>query len=222
MSFFNPVAIIAILIGLTVHEWSHAFVASRLGDPTAHNQGRLTLNPIAHIDPMGALLFLTIGFGWAKPVPVNPFYFNNPKQGMMLTAIAGPLSNLILAFLAYLGLLLLGGPASSVWSFLSIPATGPVAVTFFLQLFSYSLFVNLGMMAFNLLPIGPLDGSNVLHAFIPLSLEDRYADYLRVGPFILLAVLLGESFLGIQFFSTWITVIMDFVLRVFLFVTGRI
>ncbi len=212
--FFSPIAILAFLVGLTVHEWAHAFVATRLGDPTPHNNGRLTFNPVAHIDPLGAILFLTVGFGWAKPVPVNPAYFSEPKKGMFLTALAGPVSNFLLALFSFWVLLLLG-VRPSVWSFLSLPASGSPAFLFFAQFFAYSLFTNLGMMAFNLLPIGPLDGSKALEAFIPLRYDDRYQEYLRVGPYILLALLLGERFLHIDVFGVWITSIMNVVVQGF-------
>ena len=107
MGFLNPIFILSILIALTVHEWAHAFVANRLGDPTAREMGRLTLNPIVHLDPMGTILFLLVGFGWGKPVPVNERYFHHPKRDTALVAAAGPVSNLVLAFIAFIALSLL-------------------------------------------------------------------------------------------------------------------
>ncbi len=214
-TLFHPIAILAILVALTVHEWAHAITATRLGDPTPANQGRLTLNPIAHLDPLGAILFLLAGFGWAKPVPVNPGYFQNPRMGMLLTAAAGPFSNLILAFIAFITLALLGDTSLSVWSLLSAPVGRSAIETFFLQFCTYSLFTNLGLMAFNLLPIGPLDGSKVLEAFIPLHQQDRYADYLRVGPYILLFLLLSDRILGVSLLGGWMMWIMEWVLRGF-------
>lgn len=97
-----PFVIIALIVGFTIHEFSHAFVAYKFGDPTAKNQGRLTLNPISHLDPIGTLLIFLAGFGWAKPVPVNRFYFKNPRLSGVLVSVAGPLSNLFIAFLAFL------------------------------------------------------------------------------------------------------------------------
>ena len=90
MGFLNPIFILSILIALSVHEWAHAVAADRLGDSTARESGRLTLNPISHLDPIGTILFLTVGFGWGKPVPVDHRYFRRPKRDMAITAIAGP------------------------------------------------------------------------------------------------------------------------------------
>ncbi len=216
--FFDPIAILAILIALTVHEWSHAYVATRLGDPTPHNEGRLTLNPIAHLDPLGALLFLTAGFGWAKPVPVNPSYFRDPRTGMLLTVAAGPFSNLIIAFVCFVGLSFIAqGPegAGSVWALLDMSGGGSIGQVFLVRLLASSLFVNLGLMAFNLIPIAPLDGSKVLEAFIPLRYQDQYETFMRNGPYILFGLLIAEHFLHIPLLSRWIIAIMDSVLWVF-------
>lgn len=219
--FLQPTYIIALLIALTVHEWSHAMVATQLGDPTPHNQGRLTLNPLAHLDPLGALLFLTAHFGWAKPVPINPMYFQRPKRDILLTAAAGPLSNLIIAFAAFFGLVLLSpGHVTSVWELLFSSTGGPVTQVFFRQLFSYSVFVNLGLMAFNLIPIAPLDGSKVLQAFIPFRLVEPYEELMRYGPYILLGALLAERILGIPILSLPIGFVMNAVLRVMQLMVG--
>ena len=214
MPFLNPIYIIALLIAVSVHEWSHAFVAHRLGDPTPGNAGRLSLNPLAHLDLMGAILFLTVGFGWAKPVPVNPLYFRRPTRDTCLTAVAGPVSNLILAFAAFMLLGILGRDAgTSPWALLGITETGDVWRVFFLQLLGATLFINLGLMAFNLLPIAPLDGSKVLQAFVPLRYIEQYEEFLRIGPYILLALFLGEMLVGLPVLSFWITAIMEWALR---------
>lgn len=213
MTFFNPLSILAILISLSVHEWSHAMVATRLGDPTPHSHGRLTLNPLAHLDMLGAILFLTVGFGWAKPVPVNPVYFSDPKHGTMLTALAGPLSNFFLALFAYIVLGVLGYTGDSVWQMLM---TSPDSLrTVVVSFFSFFLFINLGMMAFNLLPIAPLDGSKIVQAFVPLRHEDQFDQFLRMGPYILLGILLSERIIGLDLFGPWIGTIMDSVLHLF-------
>lgn len=216
MEFLSPTYIIAILIAISVHEWAHAFTADRLGDPTPRDHGRLTINPIAHLDILGALMFLIVGFGWAKPVPVNPAYFKHHKGGMALTAIAGPLSNLILAFIAYAMLTVIAtrDPAS-VADLLRGGTTASPSLTILLMVLQGSLFVNLALMAFNLFPIAPLDGSNVLRLFIPLRYEDRYEDFVRVGPYILLFLLLFESFLPFPLLSSWVRWIMEAVFNAF-------
>ena len=135
-------------------------------------------------------------------------------MGVLLTAAAGPLSNLLLAILAYAALALISDASAvgSVWELLSNADGQSVTQTFFLRFLRASLFVNLGLMAFNLIPIAPLDGSNVLQAFIPLRLEDRYDDMMRYGPYILLGLLLAEYFFNIPLLSSWIGAIMNAVL----------
>lgn len=219
MPFLNPIYIIALLIAVSIHEWAHAMVATRLGDPTPSNAGRLTVNPLAHLDLIGALLFVTVGFGWAKPVPINPMYFAKPKTGTLFVALAGPVSNLILAIVSAAVLSFMGARMSvSPWDLLSTPSVGSVGTAFALQLLSASLFINLGLMAFNLLPVAPLDGSKVLEAFVPLRYADRYDDFMRIGPFILLGLFLAESLLRIPLLSLWITTIMEWTLRAIDFV----
>jgi Zn-dependent protease len=214
MSFFHPTYIISILIAISVHEWAHAFSANRLGNPTSEQEGRLTLNPVAHIDLIGALMFVIVGFGWAKPVPVNPSYFKHPKRDMAITALAGPLSNLVLAFIAFVSLTLMADEPAGIFSLLEEP-TGEPARIILLQILQGSLFVNLALMAFNLLPIAPLDGSNILRAFIPYSMQYRYDDWLRIGPFVLLFVLVFESFLPFPILTAWVEAIMSFILSIF-------
>lgn len=220
--FLQPTYIIALIVALTIHEWSHARVATWLGDPTPANEGRLTLNPIAHLDPLGSLLFLLVHFGWAKPVPINPMYFRHPKRDILLTAIAGPASNLILALLSFFALFFLApSSAMSIWDLLSFPTSGPVVQTFFVQLCSALLFLNLGLMAFNLIPIAPLDGSKVLQAFIPFRFAEQYDNAMRHGPYILLGLLIAEQALGIPLLSYPISFIMNGVLWVMLKMTGQ-
>lgn len=207
----DPPFLIAILIGLSVHECAHAYVAYLLGDPTAKYDGRLTLNPIAHIDPMGAIFFLFAGFGWGKPVPVNPRYFNYPRRDNALVSIAGPISNLLLALLAFVILRSL-----DLFSALSDTGTfvqGGVA-GFFVQVLVSMLFVNLGLMAFNLLPVSPLDGSKILQSFIPLQFEDLYEQYLQYGPYLLLLLLIIDRVSAFSFLSWWIETITSPILRV--------
>lgn len=208
-----PIMILAILVALTVHEWAHAFVAWKLGDDTARWAGRLTLNPIAHIDPLGAILFLLVGFGWAKPVPVDARNFRHPVRDNALVALAGPVSNLILAFIAmavgiYVDPTARLVPGAEMTAGLAAWGIASVFVTM-------SLRFNLALMAFNLLPIPPLDGSNILRLFIPWRLRDRYEEAMLYGPWILLAVILAESFVGVPILSAWVGGISSFVLKAF-------
>jgi Zn-dependent protease len=148
------------LLALTVHEFAHGWVANWLGDPTARLQGRLTLNPIAHLDPIGTLAIVFIGFGWARPVPVDPRYLKRPQRDMMLIAAAGPASNLVLAVLSAFSVRVIP------WS-----GTGPewiwLVKPVLLMLYT-SVGANVILAVFNLLPIPPLDGSRVLSGLLPL------------------------------------------------------
>jgi Zn-dependent protease len=182
------VSLLPILIAITFHEVAHGFVAYRLGDGTAKALGRLTLNPLAHIDPVGTvlmpllLLVFTNGqfvFGYAKPVPINPYNFKDPKKGMALSAAAGPLTNLLLAVASLLVIRLVLGPASAV-----LPQA--VALPLFLMLQS-SIRLNVILAAFNLMPIPPLDGGRVIAGF----LSQRMANSLnRIEPYGMIIVII--------------------------------
>lgn len=173
------------LLCITLHELSHGYVACRLGDTTAKDAGRLTLNPIKHIDIMGLLMMVVFRFGWAKPVPVNMYRFKNPKQGMALTALAGPACNFLLAgvFLFLYGLL-----------FYPLHTGGTVAETV-LQLIYTTAYLSLSLAVFNLIPIPPLDGSKVLFSLIPDESYFKLMRYERYG-MILLLVLVSTKVLG--------------------------
>jgi Zn-dependent protease len=178
-----------ILFAVTMHELAHGWVAWRLGDPTAKNMGRLTLNPISHLDPAGTLVFfITQTIGWAKPVPVNPGYFKNPRQGMIWVSLAGPAANLILAVISAVIMKQLIGPISHIQG-----------SHFFIQPLLYmayvSIQINIGLAIFNLLPIPPLDGSKVLMGLLPRDLAIRYAALERYG-FIILLVLVFTGVTG--------------------------
>ncbi len=170
--------VLAVLLCLTVHETCHGLAAYVLGDPTARERHRLSLNPLRHIDWLGLAMMLAVGFGWAKPVPVDPRYFKKPKQGMALTALAGPISNLLLALLAVF----------FSWAiFTYLPYSRGVALVFeFLLYILTPLSIGLGL--FNLLPIPPLDGSKVLGAFLPDQAYFVLMRYERYGMLLLLVL----------------------------------
>ena len=167
---------LAALIALTVHEFSHGYAAYKLGDPTARSLGRLTLNPVKHIDPIGALCMVFFRFGWAKPVPINPRYFKKPKRDFALTALAGPLSNLLLAFAFGLVYLLTVKGFSSVFFESELSYRLAVNLTLFIYIFHA---VNLGLAVFNLSPVPPLDGSRLLNVILPTRLYFKVMRYER-------------------------------------------
>lgn len=178
------------LAGLTFHEAAHAWAAWRLGDPTARQLGRLTLNPLKHLDLMGTILIFLVHFGWAKPVPVNPGYFKAPKRDMLLVALAGPATNLVLAAVFGMMLRAAGG----------VPEMGLAGSPLVGVLF-YGVLINSALAVFNLLPVPPLDGSRILHFFVPRRYEAAYQRGARVATFALLGIVLlgmitGNSFLG--------------------------
>lgn len=163
-----------ILLSLTVHEYFHGWTANKLGDPTAKMQGRLTLNPIAHLDILGTILMFVVGFGWAKPVPIDPRNFKDPKKDTILVAIAGPLSNLVMALVA--GLALRYMIPKMVSGEISSEGVYPVVAIILVLTLIYGI----ALAVFNMIPIPPLDGSRVLYGLLP----DRYAyAYSRFEPY---------------------------------------
>ena len=176
---------VAALICLTFHELSHGAMAYRLGDPTAKNAGRLTLNPIRHIDPLGLILMITAHVGWAKPVPVDPRYFQKPKAGMARTALAGPVSNFLLAWVFLLlgrGMLQLFPFFAPVW-----PDWATWGMFYLIQFLVNAAVLSVGLGIFNLFPIPPLDGSKVLFAVLPDRAYNTLLRYERFGMFLMLA-----------------------------------
>lgn len=189
------IAAIPALLGIILHEVAHGWVAARRGDPTASQLGRLTLNPLPHIDPTGLLVFgltsLTgsFVFGWAKPVPVNPRYFRNPVRDMMLVALAGPMTNFVLAalFAVLLRLFIIALPPNLWW--------GDSTYHFVLEMLQAGVMINCGLAWLNMLPLPPLDGSKVLAYFLPPNVAWQYMQAERYG-FIILLVLLATGGLG--------------------------
>jgi Zn-dependent protease len=209
----NAPFVIAILIALTVHEAAHALVANWLGDSTAKDEGRLTLNPVAHLDPLGTLMFLLVHFGWGKPVPVDPRNFRHPRRDSALVALAGPVSNLLMAVLAFF-LLLWIAPEMIRGSDALVAVQNSALSGFAKDVLADALFLNLGLMAFNLLPIAPLDGSKVLQAFIPARMEYEYEKLMNYGPYILLGILILERMFNIPILTGWILFFVNGVLNV--------
>ncbi len=185
--------VIPILLALTVHEYSHGYIAYRLGDNTAKNMGRLTLNPISHIDPIGMIMLFVIGMGWAKPVPINIYAFKHPKRDLALSAAAGPASNFLMAAVA--------GLCFRIFPQL-VPMTNDPGIILFLKLnLVYFLLINVGLGIFNLIPIPPLDGSKILRGFMP-DKGVHIIDYLeRYGGIILLAIVFLGRITGFSVFG---------------------
>jgi len=187
--------ILILIIALSVHEFSHAFVADRFGDTTPRAHGRLTLNPAAHLDLMGSLMLILVGFGWARPVPINPYVLNRRSpSALMWVSFAGPLSNLALAFMAAI-LLRVGG---FTYSF---SPTGMFPTPF--QFLVAFIQINLLLFLFNLIPLAPLDGEKIAQYFFPpawANFLDRIHPY---GPMILMMIIFVGPMLGIDIFG-WV------------------
>ncbi len=176
---------VAILIALTFHELAHGYMAFSLGDPTAKMQGRLTLNPLAHLDPIGTILLLIVGFGWAKPVPVNPLNFRGSrKKGMVLVGLAGPLMNIILAIIAALLIKLL-----YTFYFNGMVSSNSTVFSFFSKIFVLLMWYNIILAVFNLIPIPPLDGSKILAGLLPSDYGRYFYQLERYGSIILMVLI---------------------------------
>ena len=181
------ITVVTVLIAISMHELAHGYVSYKLGDPTPKEDGRLSLNPLAHLDLMGTLCLIFFKFGWAKPVKVNPYYYKKHKLGMVLVAIAGPILNFILAFfsIAIIGVIIK----------LTDGYLGKVYYNIYM-VFQYLALINIGLGVFNLIPVPPLDGSKVLSAIVP---EDKYFSYMKFEKYgyIVLMVLLFTGVLDI-------------------------
>lgn len=176
--------ILPALICITLHELSHGLVAYKLGDDTAKMRGRLTLNPIKHLDITGLLMLLVFHVGWAKPVPINMYKFKNPKRGMAVTALAGPASNVLIAVV----FMFLFGAAY-------IPLCASAAGVYILEMLQMTAFISLGLAIFNLIPVPPLDGSKVLFSIISDEAYVKLMRYERYGMIIMVA-LMATGILG--------------------------
>lgn len=199
------VLIPVIIFALSFHEFAHGWAAYKFGDQTAKLNGRLTLNPIAHLDVFGSLALYFMGFGWAKPVPVNPMNLSNPKKDLMWISLAGPLSNFLLAFISgvllsiFLGLGLISGRSN---------------ITIVLIM---SLQINLVLAIFNFLPIAPLDGSKILAGLVPYKYHNQLVKLEYYGPRVLIGLILISMFTSFNIFSIVISPIMTIFLKLFTF-----
>ena len=174
-----PYVAITLIIAFSVHEFSHAFMAWKFGDDTAKNQGRLTLNPMSHLDPIGTILIFIAGFGWARPVPVNRYFFKKPRLAGISVSFAGPLSNLIMACLGYIiwyGLVATG-----------VSASLPSAVPDFLDIF---IRLNAVLFVFNLLPLPPLDGYRIVEDLMPTDVRAKMTQFEQYGTLIFLILVI--------------------------------
>jgi len=197
---FFFVWLLAIIVGITVHEFAHAWAAYFFGDPTAKNMGRLSLNPLVHLDLFGFLLLLIAGFGYGKPVPVNPYNLRNQKWGTVFVSAAGPLSNLlqIVIFGLAFHFLIFLGPNNLLINFL-------VAL----------IYVNIILMVFNILPIPPLDGSKILMSILPSSLDNFKIWLQKNGPFVLFSLIIFDYMFRIGIFAAIFKFFINVIFKVF-------
>ncbi|MEE4194412.1 MAG: site-2 protease family protein [Anaerolineae bacterium] len=202
--------LIILLIAFSVHEFAHAFIADRFGDNTPRQNGRLTLNPAAHIDPIGALVLLFAGFGWAKPVPINPYALRQrSKSAVMWVSLAGPLSNVLLALFGSVVFVVLWNVAG-----ITLPTATGLSQTL-LEFFQYFISINIALAVFNMIPIFPLDGEKVLDYLLPPGGKDFLASIRPYSSYILLTVvfllpMMGFSLFGVIFnpiINSWFSLI---------------
>ena len=207
-----------ILLALCVHETAHGYIAKKLGDPTASYMGRLTLNPLKHLDPFGFLAMLCVGFGWAKPVPIDTRYFKKPRRDMAICAIAGPISNILMAFIfmvAYKITCTFTGLSQLVVDYKMQLGIDLGVADFAVLLFALGVTLNISLAVFNLLPIPPLDGSKVLYKFLSPSTYFKalqYEQYITMGFFLYLLI---EQYLPIQIVSTVVDFASAYIIKLF-------
>jgi len=196
-----------ILLALTFHEYAHAYVADKYGDDTAKQSGRLTLNPLAHLDPLGTIMIFIVHFGWAKPVPVNPYKLKNPKKDMLWISASGPLANMILALMS--GILL-----RFIFSIVGAPDQHSI-IGLLIFMVVMSMQINLALAIFNVLPIAPLDGSKILFGLLPSKHEGTIYFLNRYGPFILIGLIVFGRVTGVSVLGGLIWPFVEFFSKIF-------
>ncbi|MCD6098581.1 site-2 protease family protein [bacterium] len=198
-----------ILLAITFHEFSHGYAAYLLGDPTAAYAGRLSLNPLRHLDPLGTIMLLFAHIGWAKPVPIDPRNFKNPKRGILLTSVAGPASNMLLAFL--FGLLY------RLWVNLFPPGIYIDGSTLHIlaAMLLVTVRINLILAVFNLIPIPPLDGSKILFGLLPREYDRMFYQLEMMGPFLLIGLIIFSELSGLPILSALIYPFVGFFTKIF-------
>lgn len=217
--FSNPVAffiLAAVLVmAITVHEFAHAWMADKLGDPTPRHQDRLTLNPLAHLDPIGTAMIFLIGFGWGRPVVFDPYNLKDPIKDTALVALAGPVSNLLLATIIAIGVPLFNIPDPIIYGLHPIISGIPNTVSLI------AIFYNVMLAIFNLVPVHPLDGGKILVALLPRQLALEYEQFMgRYGTIVLLALIFPWS--GTSAISTLITPVINGVVGLYAMLSSSI
>ncbi|MEX2599110.1 MAG: site-2 protease family protein [Dehalococcoidia bacterium] len=197
---------ISLVMAISVHEWAHAYAANRLGDMTATRLGRLTLNPKAHLDPAGSIMILVAGFGWGRPVPVNPARLLHGRAGMAMVSFAGPLSNVVMAFL-FAALFQLGLLTATGFTGQDLRGLDPVAWVTVIAM--YGVILNLILAAFNLLPIPPLDGGGILSGIVPRNMLPAVAKLQVIGPVVLMGLILSSFVTDLRILSTMFAPVMS-------------
>lgn len=212
--FNNPLSFLtfglALLVAVTIHEFSHALAADKLGDPTPRLAGRLTLNPLAHLDPIGTLALLIARIGWGKPVPIDPYNLRNPRQDTALISLAGPASNLILATILSLIMKFIAG------KHMGLPLHFPLISQFLNFLISPIIILNVSLAIFNLIPVPPLDGAKILIGFLPVEWGIKFEETISQFGIFLLIFLIFPFFNGASLVSYIIFPIINLILNLIL------